>query len=153
MILHDWFDWSNAGVGVTGLGLTVLAVWQATGAKQAAQGARQAVYRRDASDDVKRLERLASSLLTAIETEQYDLASHQARDFISDCLNVREHHRSRLGTDGGKLDVAFGLVRAVSRGIQAGTKRSGLIESAQKIVGDMSSLAGVLSRNIEEEEK
>jgi hypothetical protein len=151
--LHDWFDWSNAGVGVAGLGLTVLAVWQATGAKQAAQDARQAVYRRNASDDVRRLERLASSILTAIESEQYDLASHQARDFISECSNIREHHRSRLGTDGGRLDIAFDLMCAISRGIQVGARRSGLIESAQKIVGNMSNLTGALSRNIEEEEQ
>jgi hypothetical protein len=153
MILHDLFDWSNAGVGVAGLLLTVGAVWQATGAKSAAQDARHAVYRRNASDDVRRLERFAFSLLTAIETEQYDLASHQARDFISECLDVREHHRSRLGADGGKLDVAFGLVRAISRGIQAGAKRRDMIESAQRVVGDMSRLVGILSRNIEEEEQ
>jgi hypothetical protein len=153
MILHDLFDWSNTGIGVAGLALTVGAIWQATGAKNAAREARKAVYRRNASDDVKRLERLASDLLTAIETEQYDLASHQARDFISECLNVREHHRTRLGTDGGKLDLVFGLVCVVSTGIQAGVRQSTLIESAQIVVGNMSSLAGVLSRNIEEEDK
>jgi hypothetical protein len=150
MILHDLFDWSNAGVGVVGLGFTLWAVAQATGAKTAAQEARQAVYRRNAADDVKRLERLASSLLTAIETEQYDLASHQARDFVSECLNVREHHRERLGTNGGKLDVAFLLVCAISRGMLAEVNRNDWIESAQRVVGDMSSLAGALSRNFEE---
>jgi hypothetical protein len=63
MILHDWFKWSNAGVGVVGLGLTLWAVWQATGAKKAAREARQAVYRRNATDDIE---------------------SHLARDFISE---------------------------------------------------------------------
>jgi hypothetical protein len=153
MILHDLFDWSNSGVGVAGLALTLGAIWQATGAKKAARDARKAVYRRNASDDVRRLERIASGLLTAIEMEQSDLASHQARDFISECLNTREHHRARLGIDGGKLDVAFVLVRAISRGIQAGSKKSEMIEIAQRVVGDIGSLAGTLSRNIEEEEK
>jgi hypothetical protein len=153
MILHDLFDWSNAGVGVLGLGFTLWAVVQATGAKTAATEARHAIYRRNASDDVRRLHRIASSLLTSIETEQYDLASHQARDFITDCLNVREHHRTRLGTDGGKLDVAFVLVRSISRELQRGTKQDHLIESAQRVVGAMSSLAGVLSRNSEVEEQ
>jgi hypothetical protein len=37
MILHDWFDWSNASVGVSGLALTIAAIWQATGAKKAAR--------------------------------------------------------------------------------------------------------------------
>jgi hypothetical protein len=153
MILRDWLDWSNSAVGVAGLALTLWAVRQATGAKQAAQDARRAVYRRNASDDVRRLERLAFSLLTAIETEQHDLASHQARDFISECLNVREHPRARLGRDGGKLDLAYDHVLSVSRGVQAGVKRSDLIEIAQKVMGDMSSLAGVLSRSFEEKEQ
>jgi hypothetical protein len=153
MILHDLFDWTNSGVGVAGLALTIGAIWQATGAKRAAQDARKAVYRRDASDDAKRLERLASGLLTAIETDQFDLASHQARDFISECLSVREHHRVRLGSAGGKLDMAFVLVRAISREMQAGRSRDGLIVSAQRVVEGMSGLSGILSRNIEEEEQ
>jgi hypothetical protein len=98
MILHDLFDWSNAGVGAVGLILTVGAIWQATGAKRAAQDARKAVYRRDASDDVKRLERLASGLLTAIETDQFDLASHQAKGFY---LRVLVCPRTSSCTSGG----------------------------------------------------
>jgi hypothetical protein len=152
MVVHDLFEWSNAGVGVAGLAFTLWAVAQATRAKQAAQDARRAVYRRNASDDVKRLERLATNLLTAIETEQYGLASHQARDFISDCLDVREQHRPQLGRDGGKLEMAFVLVRAISSGMQRSeADRASLIESAQRVVGDMSSLSGILSRSIDEE--
>ena len=152
MILHDWFDWSNAGVGVVGLALTLWAVRQATGAKEAADEARQAVFRRNASDDVRKLERLASSLLTAIETGQYGLASHQTREFISDCLNVREHHRARLGTEGARLNLAFDCVREIYRGIHTGAKRTELVGSAQRVVGEMSSLTGTLSREAEEEE-
>ena len=43
MILHDMFDWTNSGVGAAGLVLTVGAIWQATGAKKAAEDAREAV--------------------------------------------------------------------------------------------------------------
>jgi len=150
-IPRDWFDWSNASVGLAGVILTVGAIWQATGAKSAARDARQAVYRRNASEDVKRLERLASDLLLAIETERDDFASYQARDFISECRNVREHHRALLGSDGGKLDAAFAHVREISRGIQEGKSRSRLIESAQTVSADMSSLVGILTRAIEGE--
>jgi hypothetical protein len=41
MILHDLFDWSNSGVGLAGLALTVGALWQATGAKRAVTEARK----------------------------------------------------------------------------------------------------------------
>jgi hypothetical protein len=131
--------------------LTIGAVWQATGAKKAARQARQAVYWRNALDDANRLEHLASSLLTAIETGQYGLASYQARDFLSECLNIREHHRARLGTDGGKLNQAFVLIRAISRGLQTGRERNILIDWAQMLLGTISSLAGVLRRETEEE--
>lgn len=151
--MHDWFDWTNSGVGLAGLALTVGAIWQATGAKKAAQDARNAVYRRNAADDVKRLERCAASLLTAIEAEDYGLAGHRARDFITDCLDIREHHRNRLGRNGGKLDLAFRLVRAISTEVLSGSTRSSLIENAQRVVGEMSGLSGILSRGIEEEER
>jgi hypothetical protein len=59
MILHDWFDWSNAGVGVVGLAFTLWAVRQATGAKRAAIEARKAVYRRNAADAMVEIVRIA----------------------------------------------------------------------------------------------
>jgi hypothetical protein len=151
-IPRDWFDWTNASVGGAGLLFTIAAIWQATGAKRAAQEARQAVYSRNASEDVNRLERLALSLLTAIEIGHFDLALHIARDFIAECPKVREHHRIWLGSEGGKLEVASSHVRAISVGVQNRKPKSGLIEIAQRVVVDMSALAGMLNREIEEKE-
>ena len=147
--MHDAFDWVNAAVGGIGLLLTVGALWQATGAKKAATEARESVYRRNAGDDIVRLSRLASALLSAIEKREESLALQIARDFIADCPKIREHHREWLGSDGGKLDVACDLVRMIARGIQAGTKQDNLIESGQRIVVDIGGLAGVLSRDLE----
>jgi hypothetical protein len=152
MLAHDLFDRMNSGVGLLGLALTFGAFLQAMGAKKAAQGARQAVYRRNASEDVKRLERLASSLLAVIEADQFDPALHIARDFIAECPKVREHRREWLGLEGGKLEVASGHVRAISTNIHGWKPKSGLIEMAQRVVVGMSALAGVLSREIEEKE-
>jgi hypothetical protein len=59
MILHDLFDWSNSGVGVAGLVLTVGAVWQATGEKRAATEAKEAVNRRNAADAMMEVVRIA----------------------------------------------------------------------------------------------
>jgi len=67
-----------------GLLLSGGAILQATGAKRAAEAARQAVFSRNATEDVGRLREIATSLLLAIETEQYGLANYRARDFISD---------------------------------------------------------------------
>jgi hypothetical protein len=151
-IPRDWFDWTNCSVGGVGLLLTITAIWQAHGAKDAAQDARQAVYRRNASEDVNRLKRLSLSLLTAIEIDHFDLAVHIARDFIAECPKVREHHRVWLGSEGGKLEVASSHVRAISVGVQNRKPKSGLIEIAQRVVVDMSALAGMLNREIEEKE-
>jgi hypothetical protein len=150
-MLHDWFDWSNAGVGVIGLGLTLLAVRQATGAKRAAKSARQAVYRRNTAEDIGRISQLASSLLAALETKQDSLVLHIARDFIAVAKNASERHRERLGTESGKLERNYNRVTAISQGIQFESRRADLIILAQKVVGDMSGLAGILSRDIEKE--
>jgi hypothetical protein len=151
MALHDWFDWTNSVIGAVGFTLTVGAIIQATGAKKAASQARRAVYRLNVLDDARRLEHLASSLLTAIETGQVGLALYHARDFLSECQYTREHHRARLGTEGGKLDEAFDLIRAISMVLQTGREPNILIDRAQVLLGAISSLAGVLRRETEAE--
>jgi cytosine/uracil/thiamine/allantoin permease len=62
-IPRDWFDWSNASVGIVGLGLTLWAVRQATGAKVAATEAREAIRQREASDSFSELGALAGDLV------------------------------------------------------------------------------------------
>jgi cytosine/uracil/thiamine/allantoin permease len=61
-IPRDWFDWSNACVGVVGLALTLWAVWQAKGAKAAAQSAEKSVTRHNAEVDFGSLTRMAKEL-------------------------------------------------------------------------------------------
>jgi hypothetical protein len=150
-IPRDWFDWSNASVGIVGLAFTLGAVRQASGAKKAAQDARQAVYRRNASDDLRGICELAATFLTAIETKQKGLALHIARDFLAACSIAREHHRGFLGADGGKLEAAADLIASVSRGIQDGYQVADYIANAQKVVRDLNALAGTLNRKIEEQ--
>jgi hypothetical protein len=151
MILHDLFDWSNAGVGVAGLLLTVGAVWQATGAKKAAQEARQGVYRRNSAEDVGSIRDLAFDLLHALQTERYELALHIAGRFVSACSSACERHRGFLGGEGGKLELAVDLVATASQKMQPGADRMNLIADAQRVVRLVSSVKGVLDRDIEEE--
>lgn len=152
MILRDWFDWSNAGAGVVGLGLTLWAVWQATGAKSAARDARQAVYHRNSAEDLGGIRDLAFDLLNALQTERYELALHIAGRFISSCSIARERHRGFLGGEGGKLELAVDLVATVSQKMQPGADRMNLIADAQRAVRLVSSVKGVLDRDIEEEQ-
>lgn len=93
MILHDLFDWSNSGVGVAGLALTVGAIWQATGAKKAAREARQAVYHRNAADSFAEIVRLAEQFATWVECERRAEAAVQVREIVL-----------RLARDRGQFD-------------------------------------------------
>jgi hypothetical protein len=152
MILHDLFDWSNSGVGVTGLALTVGAVWQATGAKRAVREARSAVYRRNAAEDLRTIRDPSFDLLNAIQTERFELALHISGRFISACSDVRERHRTFLGGDGGKLELAVDLVATASERMQPGANRMDMVADAQRVVRLMSSVKGVLDRSVEEEQ-
>jgi hypothetical protein len=103
MILHDWFDWSNAGVGVVGLGLTLWAVWQATGAKQAATEAREAIWQREASDSFSELERTAGELALLLQLERPNEAAVRARDLVARIPRDRARFERFLGSDFDKL--------------------------------------------------
>ena len=103
MILHDLFDWSNSGVGVAGLVLTVGALWQATGAKKAAREARGAVYRRNAADAMVEIVRIAEQLNTSVLYERATEASIQLRELAMRIPRDREEFAKFLASDAGKL--------------------------------------------------
>jgi hypothetical protein len=136
-----------------GLLLTIAAIVQATGAKRAAREARQAVFHKNSAEDLGSIRDLAFDLLNALQTERYELALHIAGRFISSCSNARERHRGFLGVEGGKLELAVDLVATVSQKIQPGADRMSLIADSQRVVRLVSSVKGVLDRDIEEEQQ
>jgi hypothetical protein len=152
---HDWFDWSNAGVGAAGLGLTLGAVWQAAGAKRAAQEARRAVYRRNSVEDITRIRDLALEFSSAIQTEHYELALHLAARFIAASSSARERHRGFLGADGGKLELAVDIMAAASQKTQMrpGMEQQDLVADAQRVIKIVSSVTGILDRGSQEEQQ
>ncbi len=149
MAIPDWFDLMAGGASIVGLGYAWWASRQATGAKAAAEAARRAVYHRNAADEVARLTRIAEGILTAIESEQYSLASYHSRDFIALAPRIRQDHDSWLGANGVKLEVAIGLAREIAQHLLTGVGQSDL-EGARRVVVEMSSLEGVLRRNVRE---
>ena len=72
---RDWFDWTNASVGAVGLLLTIVAIVQATGAKRAATGAKEAVWRRTASATFQELARLGVQLDLYTSAQRFGEAS------------------------------------------------------------------------------
>jgi len=103
MILHDWFDWSNAGVGVVGLAFTLWAVWQATGAKKAATEAREAVYQRNAADALEEIVKLAEQISESLLLEWPSVAAVRARDLVARIPRDRARFERFLAADSDRL--------------------------------------------------
>ena len=93
MILHDWFDWSNAGVGSVGLLLTIAAIVQATGAKTAAENAGKSVRRHTAEVDFGTLSRLAKELHSYVEDGKLAEARLRTTDLRSELALAIGHYK------------------------------------------------------------
>jgi hypothetical protein len=159
MVLHDWFDWSNSGVGIVGLALTLWAVVQATGAKQAAIGARSAVYRRNAADALVEIVRVAEQLNTSVLYERRIEASLQLRELIFRIPKDREEFANFLASDADKLrDVESSCKRwadFLGQGefpLSAVAKKY-LFNQTLNTVQELSAIQGRLRRMLDQEEK
>ena len=141
-----WFDWIAGGASIAGLGYAWWASHQATGAKDAAQEAREAVYRRNTAEDIGRIRDLALDYLSALQADQFGLALHIAGRFLSACSRAREQHRRFLGVEGVKLELSIELIETSFHRMQLGVDRILLIADAQRVVRLVSSVKGVLDR-------
>jgi len=103
MLLHDWFDWTNAGVGTVGLALTVATLLFAKGAKKAATEAKEAIWKREASDSFSELSGLAAELVQMLQFERPIDASVRARDLVTRIPRERGRFERFLADDFDKL--------------------------------------------------
>jgi hypothetical protein len=103
MAYHDPFDWTNAVIGAAGFVLTVGTLFQAIGAKKAAEQARGAVLKREASDSFLELGGLAKSLAELLSLERLTEAAVRARDLVDRIPLDRERFGAHLGADSDKL--------------------------------------------------
>jgi hypothetical protein len=159
MILHDLFDWSNAGVGTAGLVLTAGAIWQATGAKRAALEAREAIYHRNAADAMEQIVRIAEQLNTSVLYERGIEASMQMRELVFRIPKDREEFASFLASDADKLrKVESDCIRwadILGQGefpLAASTKKY-LFTETLNAVQELSAIQGRLRKTLDQEEK
>jgi len=103
MNAHDSFDWANAGVGGVGLFLTLVAIWQATGAKKAAGEARDAVQRRELSFEMGELVSLTLDLASHVDSDRVEAALIRARDVASRIARDQARFRRYLKRDFGLM--------------------------------------------------
>jgi hypothetical protein len=159
MILHDWFDWTNAGVGVVGLGFTLWAVRQATGAKQAAIEAREAIWQREASDSFSELGALAGELVQLLQFERPKEAAVRARDLVARIPRDRARFERFLAADSGKLkelEVIFqnlAVQLSSARFLEERGTVQASIEAVFEANGELNSVYGRLLARLDKEER
>jgi hypothetical protein len=159
MILHDVFDWTNAGVGAAGLFLTVGAIWQATGAKKAAEEAREAVWQRDASDSFSELEGLAGELVQLLQYELPSEAGVRIRDLLVQIPRNRARFERFLASDADRLKAMETVFQKLAVQLSAPDfmerkdEFEAAIESVFEASRDLSAVYGRLLSRLDKEEK
>ena len=103
MALPGWVDWTNTGVGITGLALTLGTLWQATGAREAANAARTAIRRRNVADALDETLRLAAQVKAWTACERYSEASVLLGEIIPHLAQYRTEFDQYIQSDLDKL--------------------------------------------------
>jgi hypothetical protein len=158
-MLHDWFDWSNSGVGIAGLALTIGAIWQAAGARNAAREARDAVYRRNAADAMVEIVRIAEQLNTSVLYERRAEASIQLRELVVRIPSDREEFAGLLASDADKLKEVESSCKRWADFLGPGDFPLGavakkyLFTQTLHTVQELSAIQGRLRRMLDQEEK
>lgn len=97
MIPRDWFDYTSFGVGLSGLLLTLWAVWEARGAKEAARQAEIGVLRHDAESDFGYLTQKAKELHGHVENGRLAEARLRTADIRTELAVAVARHKAMLG--------------------------------------------------------
>ena len=144
---------------MAGLALTLGAIWQATGAKNAAREARQAVYHRNAADAMMEIVRTAEQLNTSVLYERRVEASIQLRELVFRIPKDREEFANFLASDADKLkNVESSCMRwadFLGQGefpLSVEAKKY-LFKETLNTVQELSAIQGRLRRVLDKEEK
>ncbi len=114
---RDWFDWTNAGIGVVGLLFTLWAVLQATGAKQAAVSTEKSVKKHNAEFDFDTLTRMAKELHGYVESGMMSEAKLRTTDLRTELAVAIRHHEAYLGTQASLLKSKQADLKLVTDGL------------------------------------
>lgn len=159
MTLPEWVDWSNTAVGGVGLLLTIAAIVQATGAKQAAREAREAIWQREATDSFSKLGGLAGELVQLLQLERPSEAAVRVRDLLAQIPRDRARFVRFLAADSDKLKAVEGAFQKLALQLSARgflEKKDEFQLAVQEVLGANSVLSEVYGRllaRLDEEEK
>ena len=103
MAAHDWVDWTDFCLGWLGLALTLWAVYQATGAKQASKHTANSLLRHTAAADFEALMRSAKELHGYVQRGNMAEARLRTTDMRMDLAAAVKQHMGFLKDEAAKL--------------------------------------------------
>jgi flagellin-specific chaperone FliS len=159
MNAHDWFDISNWWIGAAGLLLTVATLFFAKGARKAAIEAREAIWKRGASEALSELERISKELILYLSAERYKEASVRLLDLMERMPLVRERFKGFLRGDFDKLKKVESSLQQLATKLRTPASLedeesiSAMIETASQANTDLQEVCGRLLAKLDKEER
>jgi hypothetical protein len=149
--------------GIASIGGLVISIWTlvvATGARRAANEAREAVRKGNAAEDFKNLSKIADEFLSQVEASQVPAAVLRARDLMS-AISLASRRWERFLTKEGRIrcEEAYGQISVISRSLSANgppatpQQKDKLLKICHGVVQAMSNEAGTLFSDIERSEE
>jgi hypothetical protein len=145
---------------IAGLGISIWTLIVATGARRAANEAREAVRKGNATEEFKNLTRIADEFLTHVEADQVPAALVRARDLMSAMSLASSRYGRFLTVDGrNTFEEAYGQISIISRSLSANgapsspQQKDKLLKICHGVIKDMSNETGTLFSHLEEPEE
>jgi hypothetical protein len=145
---------------IIGLGISIWTLIVATGARKAANEAREAVRKGNAAEELKNLSRVADEFLSYIEAGEASAAVLRARDLMSaTSMASRRWQRFLTVEDRNKLEEAYAQISVISRSLSTNgapstpQQKDKMLKICHSVVRAMSEGTGTLYSGIEESEE
>jgi len=150
--------------GIAGLFISIAGLWYsvkawrgAIAAERAAEGAREAVRRGNAAEELKLLASLASELLASVQNEQVESAAMRGRDLVSGISQARLRWRSyfpspeveqRLEQIGNEVEKISNAL-SIRKGQITSSERERLLKFCHNALRILSGEAGRMASHID----
>jgi hypothetical protein len=154
------FDLIAGIASIVGLAISILTLIVATGARKAANEAREAVRKGDAAEEFRNLTGIANEFLSHIESDEVPAALIRARDLMS-AMSVASRRRGRfLSVEASNnFEEAHAQISVISRSLSINgapstpQQKDKLLKICHSVIKAMGSETGTLFSTVEESEE
>ena len=145
---------------IMGLAVSIWTLLVATGARKAANEARQEIRKGNAAEEFKDLATLAAEFLSHVEANEVSAALVRARDLMSGMYLASRRWTQFLSVESrNNFEVAYGQVSVISRSLSASgapdtpQQKDKLLRFCHGVVGSISKEAGLVLSQLERSEE